>query len=573
MKILIPDIGDFANVAVIEVLVNPGDSVAAEDSLLTLESDKATMDVPSPAAGIISAVHIKPGDKVSAGTHIADMQESDSAASESNSESESKSGTESESKSGTESESKSGTESESKSESKSDSESAASESNSQSESNSYPPPQAAGGKNEPQEVRVPDIGDFANVAVIEVLVRPGDSVAAEDSLLTLESDKATMDVPSPFGGEVREVLAAAGDKVSAGDLIARIVPNAESGTKTESAKENATPASPPDSAAKSDSAMQDSRSASSRPPLTPVVESGDGFAKPHAGPSVRRFARELGADLSKIKGSGSRGRILRTDVQTFVKEMLAQKSANGAPLSPPPVDFSKFGEVELHPIPRIRKLSADHLRRNWQIAPHVTQCGEADITDMENFRKSLAEEAKKEGYRMTPLAFFVRAAVMALRQFPEFNASLHQDGEHVVRKKYFHIGVAVDTPQGLVVPVLRNADKKGLTDIARELAEISARAREGKLKADEMQGGCFTISSLGGIGGTFFTPILNLPEAAILGVSRSEMRPHWDGEKFIPRLILPLSLSYDHRLIDGAAGARFMVYCASLLGDIRRLSL
>ncbi|MGI9298117.1 MAG: dihydrolipoyllysine-residue acetyltransferase [Gammaproteobacteria bacterium] len=535
MKILIPNIGDFENVAVIEVLVRPGDSVAVEDSLLTLESDKATMDVPSPAAGKITAVHIKPGDKVNIGDLIAELTEESAAPA------------------------------------KSAAESAAPES----------PPKTAAAATESaapaesvaavaeREVRVPDIGDFKDVAVIEVLVRPGDSVAAEDSLLTLESDKATMDVPAPFGGKIAAMLVKSGDKVNIGDLIARIAPAKESVAEKSAPKAESTEKSAPQTSADS----RPAETAASRPPLTPVVESDENFAKPYAGPSVRRFARELGADLQKIKGGGMRGRILKSDVQMFVKTALQQKTVAGGAPPMPPVDFAKFGEVELHPLPRIRKLTAENLRRNWLAAPHVTQCGEADITDMEDFRKSLAAEAKKNGYRMTPLAFFIRAAVMALRQFPEFNASLHEDGENVVRKKYFHIGVAVDTPHGLVVPVLRDADKKGLTDIARELAEISERARAGKLKSEEMQGGCFTISSLGGIGGSFFTPIINLPEAAIMGVSRSETRPQWNGKEFVPRLILPLSLSYDHRLIDGAAGARFMVHYASLLGDIRRLSL
>ena len=532
MKILIPDIGDFESVAVIEVLVRAGDSVVAEQPLLTLESDKATMDVPSPAAGKIAAVHIKAGDKVAAGSHIADMEEDAAAPSPVAAESPA----------------------------------AAQES---------PAAAASGASVAAREVRVPDIGDFKDVAVIEVLVRPGDSVAAEDSLLTLESDKATMDVPSPFGGEVREVAVAAGARVNIGDLIALITPSEKSAPPAkESAKESAKEAaakSAKESTSAAETASQDSVVAS-RPPLTPVVESGGSFAKPHASPSVRRFARELGADLQKIKGGGPRGRILKADVQEFVKNAMRQKTGGALP-TVPPTDFAKFGEVELHPLPRIRRLSAENLRRNWLVAPHVTQCGEADITDMENFRKSVGEEAKKAGYKMTPLAFFIRAAVMSLREFPEFNASLHEDGEHLARKKYFHIGVAVDTPRGLVVPVLRDADKKGLADIARELAEISARARDGKLKSEEMQGGCFTISSLGGIGGSFFTPIINLPEAAIMGVSRAAMRPHWNGKEFVPRLILPLSLSYDHRVIDGAAGARFMVYYASLLGDIRRLSL
>lgn len=538
MKILIPDIGDFENVAVIEVLARPGDSVASEDPLLTLESDKATMEVPSPSAGKITAVHVKPGDKVSAGSHIADMEESAAA------ENAVKKG------------------------------SAVSAGEADSAVSPAPvsapkPPAASADSAAAREVRVPDIGDFKEVGVIEILVKQGDKLNLEDSILTLESDKAAMDIPAPFGGIVAEIKVQVGDKLSEGDLIALVRPaETAPSAATEKAPDSPadSPSPPPQNIAKTPSKT------AQPPPAGPKIAGDAASSKPYAGPAVRKFARELGADLQKIKGTGIRGRILKTDVQEFVKAEL-QKPAGGALPAVPPVDFAQFGEIELLPLPRIRKLSAANLHRNWLVAPHVTQCAEADITDMEEFRKSLAEEAKKDGYRMTPLAFFIRAAVMALRQFPDFNASLHADGEHLARKKYFHIGVAVDTPGGLVVPVLRDAERKGLKEIARELAEISARAREGKLKADEMRGGCFTISSLGGIGGTFFTPIINLPEAAILGVSRSAMRPQWDGKQFLPRLILPLSLSYDHRIIDGAAGARFITYYANLLGDVRRLAL
>lgn len=507
MKVIVPDIGDFKEVAVIEVLIAPGGTVAAEDSLLTLESDKATMEVPSPAGGKITAVHVKAGDKVSAGTHIADMEEAVAAA-------------------------------------------------------EVAPVAATPAAVTPQEVRTPDIGDFKQVAIIEVLIKQGDSVNAEDPLLTLESDKATMEVPAPFAGVVAEVLVKTGDKTGHGDLIARITPATGAPATVESA--------PPPAAAPPAAATPPK----SRPaPLPPVVEAAGQSAKPHASPSVRKFARELGVGLSAVKGSGQRGRIVKSDVQAFVKTAMQQEAGGGGALPVvPPLDFSQFGSTEVHPLSRIRKLSAANLHRNWLVAPHVTQFEEADITDMEEFRKSLAEETKKEGYRMTPLAFFIRAAVKALKQFPEFNASL-QGSECLVHKQYFNIGIAVDTPSGLMVPVLRDAARKGLTEIARELGELSARTREGKIKAADMQGGCFTISSLGGIGGSFFTPIINLPEVAIMGVSRSQMRPRWNGKEFVPRLMLPLSLSYDHRVIDGAQGARFMTYYAALLGDVRRLSL
>ena len=557
MKVIVPDIGDFAEVAVIEVLIRPGDMVAAEETLIILESDKATMDVPSPAGGKITAVHVAPGDKISTGTHIADLSVAEDVAADS---------------------------AEDSAESADKSQAAAADSAAPAaESQTVVAPPAAKSAMVDDAVYVPDIGDFGAVAIIEVLIKPGDVVAVEDSLLTLESDKASMDIPAPFAGIVQEIHVKIGDKISQGDLIARISP-AESPAEptakiTESpvAEQSAAAAT---SAAATISATSAAGAADNLRQLSPAMslaaESKHERIKPHASPSVRKFARELGADLHKIKGGGRRGRILKIDVQNFIKAAMQSDDGGGGggalPIVPP-VDFSLFGKTELQPLSRIRKLSADNLRRNWLVAPHVTQCAEADISDMEEFRRSLAEEAQKDGYRMTPLAFFIRAAVMALRQFPDFNTSLHADGEHLVRKHYFNIGVAVDTPGGLVVPVLKDAERKGLTDIARELGELSARARAGKLKSEEMRGGCFTISSLGGIGGSFFTPIINLPEVAIMGISRSQMRPQWDGNAFVPRLILPLSLSYDHRVIDGAAGARFITYYAALLADIRRLSL
>ncbi len=547
MKIIVPDIGDFKEIAVIEVLAAVGDIVAAEDSLITLESDKATMDVPSPVAGRVVAVHVAPGALVSCGTHIADIETDADSAADSPEKTNVKEPEEPQSSTPQKA-----------------------EENVAETNNSTTTAAATAVK----EVLTPDIGDFSGVAVIEILVKVGDVVAVEDSLLTLESDKATMDIPSPFAGTIQEIGIGVGDKISQGDFIARIA-------TTESVESPPSSPTPPpkaaadvaDSASPASSTTTDAKRA---PPLPPVVQTTDNFGKAHASPSVRKFARELGANLQEIKGSGQRGRILKSDVQLHVKAAMQNQNtpqAGGALPVVPAVDFSKFGEIEVHPLSRIRKLSAANLSRNWLVAPHVTQFAEADITDMDEFRKSLAEETKKEGYRMTPLAFFIRAAVMALKQFPQFNSSLQADGENLAHKKYFNIGVAVDTPGGLVVPVVRDAARKGLTDIARELGELSTRARDGKLKAADMQGGCFTISSLGGIGGSFFTPIINLPEVAIMGVSRSQIRPEWNGKEFVPRLILPLSLSYDHRVIDGAEGARFITYYASLLGDIRRLSL
>ena len=422
---------------------------------------------------------------------------------------------------------------------------------------------------------VPDIGDFAEVEVIEVHVRAGDSVAVEDPLVTLETDKAAMEVPAPFAAVIGEVKVKVGDRVSKGDIIATAeksaAPAAE--TKPESKSESKPEAAAPPKVA---AAPVESKPVESKPApavAAPPVETDAQI--PHASPAVRKIAREFGVDLRQVKGGGRNGRILKEDIQSFVKESLARGpalSAGGLPQMPA-IDFSKFGEVEIEPLSRIKKISGAHLARNWLLAPHVTQTDEADITEMEAFRKSLAEDAKKRGYKMTPLAFLIKAAVAALREFPDFNASLDAGGENLVRKKYFHIGVAVDTPRGLVVPVVRDADRKGLRELAIELAATSEAARAGKLRAEDMQGGSFTISSLGGIGGGWFAPIINLPEVAILGVSRAQTKPVWNGDKFEPRLMLPFSVSYDHRVIDGAQGARFAVFLSAVLSDIRRLTL
>jgi pyruvate dehydrogenase E2 component (dihydrolipoamide acetyltransferase) len=429
-----------------------------------------------------------------------------------------------------------------------------------------------------KEVRVPDIGNFPEVDVIEVLVKEGDVVKAEDSLVTLESDKATMDIPAPFAGRVQSIRLKAGEKASEGTLIltmeaaegAVIQPAipAPAAPDLQSVAEVKTAPTPP----------------ATQPPPAPrvraesVAVAGSG-GKVHASPSVRAFARELGVDLSLVNGSGPKRRILKEDVQAFVKAELAKPrgaAAGGLSLglaAMPAVDFSKFGEVEVKALSKIKKISGANLHRNWVAAPHITQFDEADITDLEAFRKSMLDEAAKQGVKLTLLPFLMKALVAGMKAFPEFNASLAADGESLVLKKYFHFGFAADTPDGLVVPVIRDVDQKGLLDIARELAALSAKAREKKITPGEMQGGCFTISSLGGIGGTYFTPIINLPEVAILGVSRSSMKPVWNGKEFVPRLMLPLSLSYDHRVIDGALGARFTAFMCSVLGDVRRLLL
>ena len=441
------------------------------------------------------------------------------------------------------------------------------------------------------EVKVPDIGDFKEVDVIEILVKPGDTVAKEASLITVESDKATMEIPSPAAGVVKELKVKLGDKVAEGSMILLLEASADAAPAQQAAKPAeipATPAPAPQPAAASAPAAEPAAVPIHRPapvPLAPVAEAP--AFMPHASPSVRKFARELGADLAKVRGSGPKGRITQEDVQAFVKRMLSETPATalaaaapagGVPFNLPEwpqVDFAKFGPVELKALSRIKRLSGANLHRNWISIPHVTQFDEADITELEAFRKESGEASEKQGFKLTLLAFLIKACVTALRQYPEFNASLDRGGENLVLKKYFHIGVAVDTPDGLVVPVIRDADRKGVYDLARELAEVSKLARDKKLKPGDMQGGTFSISSLGGIGGTAFTPIINAPEVAILGVSRSAMRPVWVGAKgeagqFVPRLMLPLSLAYDHRVIDGAAAARFTSYLASVLSDIRR---
>jgi pyruvate dehydrogenase E2 component (dihydrolipoamide acetyltransferase) len=441
-----------------------------------------------------------------------------------------------------------------------------------------------------KEVIVPDIGDFKDVPIIEILVKAGDAVKAEDSLVTLESDKATMEVPAPFAGIVKELKIKVGDKVSQGTAIMTV--EAADGAPA-AAKPAASPqaASAPASAPAPAAAAPATRAVASATPAAAPAASGAGpaaaltsvdevgFAHAHASPSVRRFARELGVDLGKVKGSGPKSRILKEDIQAHVKSALAQPAAatGGGPglsvLPMPVVDFAKFGPIEAKPRSRIKKISGANLHRNWVSIPHVTQNDEADVTELEAFRKQLSEEYQKQGVRVTMLAFLIKASVAALKQYPQFNSSLSADGESLVLKQYYHIGVAVDTPNGLVVPVIRDSDKKGVVQLAKELGEVSAKARDGKLSPTDMQGGCFSISSLGGIGGSNFTPIINAPEVAILGVSRSVMKPVWKDGAFVPRLMLPLSLSYDHRVIDGAEGARFITYLNGVLSDIRRVLL
>lgn len=512
VEVKVPDIGDFTDVPIIEVLVKPGDAVKAEEPLITLESDKATMDIPSPAAGTVQAVKVKVGDKVSEGSLVLLLASEDAAPA-------------------------------------------------QPILSIAVAPASASSPGGVAEVRIPDIGNFKDVPVIEILVKPGDTVKAEDPLITLESDKATMDIPAPMRGVVGELKVKVGDKVSEGTVIMTLITGEPGVAATTPA-----PVSEPAPAAPA--------------PAAPAVGIDEGaFKLAYAGPAVRKLARELGVDLSKVKGSGNKGRILKEDVESFAKGGVAPAAAPSTVggtgvgfelLAWPQVDFSKFGPVESKPLSRIKKISGANLHRNWVMIPHVTNNDEADITDLEAFRVQLNKEIEKSGVRVSMLAFMIKAAAATLEKFPEFNASL--DGENLVFKQYYHIGFAADTPNGLVVPVLRDADQKGVVDIAREMSELAKLAREGKLKPDQMQGGTFTISSLGGIGGTYFTPIINAPEVAIMGVCKSywkQVSP--DGKQSAWRLILPLSLSYDHRVIDGAAAARFNVHFARLLADMRRV--
>ena len=441
------------------------------------------------------------------------------------------------------------------------------------------------------EVKVPDIGDFKDVPVIEIFVKPGDPVKAEDALITLESDKATMDVPSPAAGTVKEVRVKLGDRIGEGSVVLTLEV-ADAATAAAPAAPAAAPpppaaastAPPPATVASPATAASGAHAGSvatpaPRPTATPAPVDAETFKAAHASPSVRKFARQLGVDLARLAGTGPKGRIRHDDVRDFVRQAMAGAAPAGAvtgggtlDLLPwPTVDFARFGPVDVRPLSRIQKLSGANLARNWVMIPHVTQFDEADVTALEAFRVALNKEHEKTGVKITMLAFLISAAVGALKKFPDFNASL--DGENLIRKRYFNIGFAADTPNGLVVPVIRDAERKGLLEIAKDMGELSAKAREGKLGPADMQGGCFTISSLGGIGGTAFTPIINAPEVAILGVSKSALKPVWDGQGFAPRLLLPLSLSYDHRVIDGAAAARFAAHLCALLADLRRVVL
>ncbi|ANA32141.1 Dihydrolipoyllysine-residue acetyltransferase component of pyruvate dehydrogenase complex [Ralstonia mannitolilytica] len=554
VEIKVPDIGDYKDVPVIEVLVKAGDTVNAEDSLVTLESDKATMDVPSPKSGVVKEVKVKVGDTVSEGSLVLLLEEQGAAAAPAPAPQ------------------------------AAPAPAAAAPAPAPAAQAPAPAPAAEGGGT--IEVKVPDIGDYKDVPVIEISVKVGDKVEAEQSLITLESDKATMDVPSPAAGTVKDIRVKVGDAVSEGTLI--VVLEGAGGAAAAAPAPAQAPAPAPAAAAAAPSPAPAAASAAA-PAAAPATYTADTVGTvgkaAHASPSVRKYARELGVDVNLVGGTGPKNRITQEDVQRYVKSVMTGqaaapgKAAAGAPASGgelnllpwPKVDFTKFGPVDPKPLSRIKKISGANLHRNWVMIPHVTNNDEADITDLEALRVQLNKENEKAGVKFTMLAFVIKAVVSALKKFPTFNASL--DGDNLVFKQYYHIGFAADTPNGLVVPVIRDADKKGLIDIAKEMAELSKAAREGKLKPDQMQGGCFSISSLGGIGGTHFTPIINAPEVAILGLSRGYQKPVWDGKQFVPRLTLPLSLSYDHRVIDGAEAARFNAYLASVLADFRRVSL
>jgi len=576
LEIKIPDIGDFSEVDVIEVLVGEGDAVKAEQSLITVESDKASMEIPSPASGTVKSLKVKVGDKVREGSVILELEEASGAQAASGQEP--KAADESSDKESTSAPMASASPPKAEDDASSDSKKGAA-----------PAAKSANAPAEAVPVVIPDIGDFKDVEVIELLVSEGDTVKAEQSLITVESDKASMEIPSSHAGVVKRISVKVGDKVGQGSEI--LVLEADGGSE-EQAPAAAAPqqkveeSSPAQTEAAAVSLTSGEAGEMASLPVertSPTEDYGRDLPLnklPYASPSVRKFARELGVDLTRVKGSAEKGRITFDDVRNFVKQALSTAASGSAAASAggglsvidwPKVDFSKFGPVEAKPLSRIKKISGANLHRNWVMIPHVTNNDQADITELEALRVQLNKENQKSSIKVTMLAFLIKAVVAALKKFPEFNASL--DGDELIYKQYYHIGFAADTPNGLVVPVIRDADKKGVLELAEETAELAGKAREGKLSPAQMQGGCFSISSLGGIGGTSFTPIINAPEVAILGVSRSAHVPVWDGEAFQPRLMLPLSLSYDHRVIDGAAAARFNAYLASLLADFRRIAL
>jgi len=560
VEVKVPDIGDFDEVAVIEVLVKPGDTIKAEQSLVTVESDKASMEIPASTAGVVKELKVKLGDKVKEGSVLLVVEASGTAGAPAPAAA------------------------------------AAAPASAPAASQAAPAPTPAAAaapaaSSGPVEVRVPDIGDFKDVAVIELLVKPGDTVKVEQSLITVESDKASMEIPSSTAGVLKELKVKIGDKINIGDLIAVLE---RSSASTAPAPAASTPAAGTASATAAapvasygTAAATPAERAVPTAALPPHEPSSVGGNLPHASPSVRKFARELGVPLEEVKGSGPKGRITQDDVNAFTRAVMKGEASTKAAAAKAPagggggealgllpwpkVDFAKFGPVERKDLSRIKKISGANLHRNWVMIPHVTNHDDADITDLEAFRVQLNKENEKSGVKVTMLAFLIKASVAALKKFPEFNSSL--DGEQLVLKQYFHIGFAADTPNGLVVPVIKDADKKGVMQISQEMGDLAKKARDGKLGPADMTGACFTISSLGGIGGRYFTPIINAPEVAILGVCKSQTEPVWDGKQFQPRLRLPLSLSWDHRVIDGASAARFNAYLGAILADFRRVLL
>ncbi len=564
IEVLVPDIGDFESVDVIDILVKPGDTVQAEDSLITLESDKATMDIPAPRAGVIGAISVKVGDKIAEGGRILVLELADAPAAAAPAKA-----------------------------------APSAPAPSASAPVVAPPapaapvvsaaPSAVAASAEPQAVRVPDLGDFPEVDVIEVLVKVGDEIDADTALVTLESDKATMEIPAGLSGRITRVLVKLGDKVATGSALVEVSGSALAAPAPAAPAVVAAPATPAPAAVTAPAAVPAAQSPTTTkaalPPsavsMAPAdshsLEAPPATGRLYAGPAMRKLARELGVDLTQVVGTGRKQRIVRQDIVGHVKKVLttppAAASAKFGLPEQPSVDFSRFGEIETQTLSKIRRVTGQNLHRSWITAPHVTQFDEADITELEAFRKAQSAAAEAAGTKLTLLAFLIKAVTVALARYPDFNASLAADGESLIYKKYFHIGMAANTPRGLVVPVLRNADGKGLLALAKEVRELGTKARDGKLTPAEMQGGCFTISSLGGVSGTGFTPIINVPEVAILGVSPAAMKPVWQNGAFVPRLMLPLSLSYDHRVIDGVAAAEFTRCLGQILGDIRQILL
>ncbi len=522
LAVNVPDIGGAEGVDVIEVCVAVGDSVSEGDSIIVLESDKASMDIPAPASGTVKSISIKEGDKASEGTPVLVLATEGGAASSAPAE-------------------------------------------------ATAPAAAPAASSAVMPLTVPDIGGAEGVDVIEVCVAVGDEVAEGDSLIVRESDKASMDIPAPASGKITALTIKVGDKASQGSAIG------EMQTASAAPAQEAAPA-PAKAAPAAPVAAKEATAPSAPAKDVPVLSAADVYA----GPAVRKFARQMGVDLGEVKGSGPRSRIVKDDVKAFVKSVMQQRAANGGVVAGaggagipavPEVDYSQFGEIELVKMSKIKQLTAEAMTRNWLNIPRVTQFDDADITEVENFRKSMKAEAEKAGVKLTPLPFIIKAAAAALQAEPSFNVAMHNDGEHIIQKKFVHIAVAVDTPRGLMVPVIKDVDQKGIYQIAKEVIELAGKARDGKLKPAEMQGGCFTISSLGPIGGTGFTPMVSTTEAGILGISKAAMKPVWNGSDFEPRLMLPLSLSYDHRAVNGSDAGRFLTYLSTVLSDVRRLLL